>query len=69
MIRSYIASVFISLPLMIVLSGCAGWGLNIIQLLALSALYVSSTMAIHHSCWYQIATAIRRKEERKQDDH
>lgn len=25
-------------------------------------------MAIHHSCWYQIATIVRRREEPDQHD-
>lgn len=69
MIRSYVESFVSSFPLICLVSWFAGWQLNILHQLTLTALYVSSSMCIHRSAWRIIGLAIREREERKQDDH
>jgi len=69
-IRAYLESLTVSFPLICLVSGLAGWHLNVLQQLAVTAIYVASSMTIHINAWQRIAAAIVAKEGKSHDaDH
>ena len=64
MIRAYLEALMVSYPLICLVSGLAGWRLDVLQQLAVTALYVASSMTIHISAWRRIAAAIVKEEEK-----
>lgn len=66
--RDCVLATLLSLPMMLIISRNAGWDINALQLLCLTAMYAVSTMALHICSISMLSRFIRRAEDDKEED-